>query len=179
MFSPLKKHNGIHQTYFSFCRIARNVNKLKWLRSLLILDSVIYILILLQSCPDKSPHWLILCTVPSTPVAFLLLLTLNWTFPLEMRRPLHTLTQLCPACWRGPSKHASDGSSDFPPNVRKTWPSSFLQGLLDNPRQTALRCGHPNHEKTATLLTELHLMDFYFSSFLFVLQTEGLKQARD
>lgn len=100
----------------------------------------------LESCPDKTHHWLILCTVPSTPVVFLPLPTLDWTFALEMRSPLHPLTQLHPACWRGPSKHASDGCQWFSfkcmENMTKQLPPRPF--CLDNPRQTAPRCGYPH-----------------------------------
>lgn len=76
-------------------------------------------------------------------------------------------------------------ASDFPSSVWKTWPSSFLQGLSAWIILDRLLSGVGIHilpsslEKTATLLTELHFMEFYFSSFLFVQQTERLKQARD
>lgn len=100
-----------------------------------------------------------------------------------MRSPLHTCTELCPACWRSPSKHARDGahSSQCMENMTKQLPARPF--CLGNPRQTPWGVAIPilpsSHVETVTLLAQLHLKDFYISSFLFVWHTEGLKQARE
>lgn len=120
MFSPLKKHDGFHQTCFSFCRITRNINKLKWLRSLLILDSVIYMLILFRKLPRQSSSLadFVHCSQcsrssPSTP------------YPGMDFSPL-SLSCVLPAggVWANVPV-----MEHFPPNTWQTWPSSFLQGL--------------------------------------------------
>lgn len=142
MFSPLKKHDGIHQTYFSFCKNARNVNKLKWLRSLLILDSVIYFLILFKKLPRQNFLLIdfVYCSQHSS------------SFPSTP--------------YPGDEKPSANPYSAVPCLSKQTcqWWSIFLQMcgkrdqaasskafLLDNPKQTAPRCGHPKNPKTSCL----------------------------